>query len=155
MLTVASPTPRRGDNHLSAKFILFPTFRARGMSTYMGTYTGSTPAVHQVSARLPFKLRQVNTPLQWCEWDSSLATHPDQQFRAYYCDRSERGVQSGRLASNQGDPARNMPSTRERPEVVIDDYLAKECSKGKGRVLGPLSPALFPSVHTSRFMGYS
>ena len=54
----------------------------------------------------------------------------------------------GRLASNQGDPARNMPSARERPEV-IDDYLAEECSKG--RVLGPLSPALFPFVHTSRF----
>ena len=54
----------------------------------------------------------------------------------------------GRLASNQGDPARNMPSARERPEV-IDDYLAEECSKG--RVLAPLSPALFPFVHTSRF----
>ena len=38
-----------------------------------------------------------------------------------------------------------MPSARERPEV-IDDYLAEECSKG-----GPLSPALFPFVHTSIF----
>ena len=41
-----------------------------------------------------------------------------------------------------------MMSASERPEV-IREYLAKECSEG--RVLGPLDPAQFPWVHTSRF----
>ncbi len=40
-----------------------------------------------------------------------------------------------------------MISAREHPEVVRE-YLATECSAG--RVLGPLDPAQFPFVHTSR-----
>ena len=41
----------------------------------------------------------------------------------------------------------NMLSTIEKPEV-IRDYLAKECVKG--RVLGPLSPEIFPDVQISK-----
>ena len=41
-----------------------------------------------------------------------------------------------------------MASARSKPEV-IREYLATECSNG--RVLGPLNPAHFPQVHTSRF----
>ena len=41
----------------------------------------------------------------------------------------------------------NMQSTRDKSEIVRD-YLATECSEG--RVLGPLDPAQFPFVHTSR-----
>ena len=36
----------------------------------------------------------------------------------------------------------------EYPEVVRE-YIEKECVAG--RLLGPLDPALFPEVHTSRF----
>ena len=43
---------------------------------------------------------------------------------------------------------RNMPSASARPEV-INGYLAEECNKG--RVLGPLNPALCPGIHMNRF----
>ena len=136
---VASPTPTlllRWDDNLSAKFIVFPTFRARCVRVH-GDLLRIDSCRSPVSALLPGNLSQVNIPLQWREWDSSLATHPDQQFRAYNIVTGVReGFRvgfDGRLASNQGDPARNMPSTREMPEV-IDDYLAEECSTG--RVLG-------------------
>ena len=49
---------------------------------YMGDLHRIDACRSPVSALLPGNLSQVNTPLQWREWDSSLATHPDQQFRA-------------------------------------------------------------------------
>ena len=42
----------------------------------------------------------------------------------------------------------SMQTAYERPDV-IRNYLAKECSEG--RVMGPLDPASYPFVHTSRF----
>ena len=101
------------------------------------------------AVRLPERLGRINTPLSWSEWDRALASHPDQRFRQYIVEGIRYGFRVGfdyqtPIASSQ----HNMPSARERPEVV-SGYLAEECSQG--RVLGPLEPAMFPQVHTSRF----
>ena len=95
--------------------------------------------------RLPPRLEEVHTPLPWREWDRSLASHPDQSFRAYIRDGLRYGfhVGFGYRCSCQKSP-RNMASATEQPQV-IREYLAKECSEG--RVLGPLNLEDFPQVH--------
>ena len=98
---------------------------------------------------LPPRLEEVHCPLPWWEWDRSLASHPDQQFRAYIREGLRSGFQVGfdyRCSCQKAQ--RNMASALERPQV-IRDYLAMEC--GEGRVLRPLNPEDFPQVHTSRF----
>jgi hypothetical protein len=77
--------------------------------------------------------------------------HPDQVFRKYVVDGIRHGfrvgfdyARAGPTHSSRG----NMISSQEHPEV-IQEYLAEECSEG--RVLGPLDPAQFPQVHTSKF----
>lgn len=100
---------------------------------------------------LPQYLRQVETPLNWREWDLELATHPDQRFRAYIVDGIRKGFRVGCTkgpAGNREKPRKNMPSAQDKPEV-IDDYLAEECSRG--RVIGPLDQQLVPQVHVNRF----
>ena len=91
------------------------------------------------------------TPLQWREWDLTLSRHPDRRFRDYIVHGLRFGFRVGfhkDTAGGTGRPPRNMPSARDRPEV-IDEYLAVECSKG--RVIGPLDQALFPDIHVNRF----
>lgn len=98
---------------------------------------------------LPPQMEFVTTPLNWREWDSSLASHPDQQFRAYVVNGIRFGFRIGfDYNISCGRTTRNMASTREHPQV-IRDYLATECSEG--RVLGPLDPSHFPMVASSRF----
>ena len=101
---------------------------------------------------LPWRLRGVDTPLKWQEWDQALSGHPDQEFQRYIAEGIREGFrigfdysrQRGQMQSSRG----NMLSAAEHPEVVRS-YLAKECSEG--RVLGPFDPASFPQVHTSKF----
>ncbi len=100
---------------------------------------------------LPQYLRQVETPLEWREWDRELATHPDQRFRRYIVEGIRKGFRVGcrkEPTSSATKPLRNMPSAQDKPEV-IDEYLAEECSKG--RVIGPLDPQRVPQVHVNRF----
>ena len=98
---------------------------------------------------LPERMREVTTPLCWQEWDQCLANHPD-RFRQYIVEgirhRFRIGFDYGSHTCRRF-PC-NMLSARERPEI-INDYLAQECSEG--RVLGPLDPAQFPFVQTSKF----
>ena len=99
--------------------------------------------------RLPPRLEEVHCPLPWQEWDRSLASHPDQQFRAYIRDGLRYGFRVGYDYRHSCQKARrNMASALEQPQV-IREYLGKECSEG--RVLGPLNPGDFPQVHVSRF----
>ena len=99
--------------------------------------------------RLPPRLEEVRSPLPWREWDRSLVAHPDQRFRAYLVDGLRYGFRVGfNYQQECRKSPQNMQSALDQPQVVRD-YLATECSEG--RVLGPLPPADFPYVHTSRF----
>ena len=105
----------------------------------------------RVPTFLPEQLRQLDTPLQWQEWDQLLSSHPDQRLRSYLVEGIKEGFRIGfsREAKGLGQCSiRNMLSVREHPGVV-DDYLAAEC--GQGRVLGPLKQELFPQVHPNKF----
>ena len=96
-------------------------------------------------------MEEVQTPLQADEWDRSLANHPDQNFRRYIVDEIRHGFRVGfdyAHAERTQNSTSNMLSAREHPEV-ISGYLATECAEG--RVLGPLDPAQYPFIHTSRF----
>ena len=80
--------------------------------------------------RLPCGLSGVDTPLDWREWDRCLASHPDQQFRAYIV----AGIRDGfRVGFDYSRPCRhslrNMPSATEKPQVITE-YLANECAEG-------------------------
>lgn len=102
-----------------------------------------------VPMRLPPRMEEVNSPLQWREWDQCLAEHPDQRFRSYIVNGIRFGFRVGYTYHHSPRKSRqNMPSALQKPDV-IRDYLAKECSEG--RVLGPLDPSEFPYIHTSRF----
>ena len=75
--------------------------------------------------------------------------HPDQEFADYIVRGLRDGFRIGFDYTNHicKKARQNMASARDHPEV-IREYLAKECSEGK--VIGPLDPACFPMVHTSR-----
>ena len=100
---------------------------------------------------LPREMSQINTPLNWCEWDRLLTHHPDQKFRKFIVEGIKCGFRVGynyvTMSGTCNSPG-NMLSARDKPDIVRE-YLAKECSEG--RVIGPLDPAQFPYVHTSRF----
>ena len=98
---------------------------------------------------IPKGLRQVDTPLEWREWDRGLALHPDQQFRAYIVSGIREGSQIGFDYSHScRSSSRNMLSAMEKPQIV-SEYLAEECAEG--RVLGPFARSELPQVHTSCF----
>lgn len=99
--------------------------------------------------RLPPAMDTITTPLNWQAWDEALAGHPDQRFRQYIVEGVRDGFRIGydTQAAEMGlrsSPA-NMASALEHPEI-IGEYLSSD-----GRVLGPLDPAAFPYIHTSRF----
>ena len=97
---------------------------------------------------LPSQMSHVVTPLQWREWDLTLSRHPNRRFRDYIVRGLRFRFRVGfhkDTAGGTGRPPRNMPSARDRLEV-IDEYL---CSKG--RVIGLLDQALFPDIHVNRF----
>ena len=95
-------------------------------------------------------LEGVRSPLQWEVWQEHLRSHPDRDYAEYLICGLRDGFRIG--FDYQGHKCRssreNMRSAVERPEVVRE-YIEKECIAG--RLLGPLDPALFPEVHTSRF----
>ena len=96
-------------------------------------------------------LTKIHTPLDWRQWDTCLADHPDSTYRNYLVNGLRDGFRIGfdyNLAPHLRSARSNMQTASQRPEV-IREYLAEECSEG--RVLGPLDPSLYPFVHTSRF----
>ena len=94
-------------------------------------------------------LEGVRSPLQWEVWQEHLRSHPDRDYAEYLICGLRDGFRIG--FDYQGHKYRssreNMRSAVERPEVVRE-YIEKEGIAG--RLLGPLDPALFPEVHTSR-----
>ena len=107
-------------------------------------------ACHSVApTHLPSSMEEVRSPLSWCEWDRSLATHPNQLFRHYITEDLQYGFRVGFDYHHRCQPSWcNMVSALEQPQV-IRDYLATECSEGQ--VLGPLDPSTLPQVNTSWF----
>ena len=100
-------------------------------------------------AYLPQGFQDMDTPLNWREWDHCLALHPDQRFRTYIVNgiRDRFRVRFDYSRSCRGS-SRNMSSALEKPQVITE-YLANECAVG--HVLGPFSREEFPQIHTSRF----
>ena len=144
-ITVRGADDRAGARDESA---LPPTGGSRYQ--YMDDLMGMDACRSNTPTRLPEGMEQVESPLDWQEWDHCLAAHPDQQFRHYIVEGIRRGFRVG-FDARQGDirsSSNNMLSAREHPEIV-NEYLAREC--GAGRVLGPLDPSQFPQVHTSPF----
>lgn len=97
---------------------------------------------------LPASLCSINTPLFIPAWDWCLASHPDSNFSKYILS----GLTSGfRIGFAYGDhhcsrASSNHPSASEHP-TVISESLSKEVAKG--RLIGPLDPAMFPFVQVS------
>ena len=52
--------------------------------------------------RLPEGMEQVESPLDWQEWDYGLAAHPNQQFRYYIVEEIRHGFRVG-FDAHQGD----------------------------------------------------
>ena len=98
---------------------------------------------------IPRTVRSIRTPLRWAEWDRHLESHLDQKFREFIVKGIREGFRIGfDYLRKCRASRRNMPSAEERAEVVCE-YLLTEVSAG--RILGPLDPAKYPQVHTSRF----
>ena len=95
------------------------------------------------------KISAITTPLRWQAWVEALQGHPDRELCTYLI----AGIQTGfRLGFNPSCPLQsaeaNMRSALLNPSPVRE-YLAKECEAG--RVIGPVSLALSPLCHVSRF----
>ncbi len=103
----------------------------------------------RMPSRLPPPFSGILTPLKWRDWHFCLQNHPDQHFTAYVTEGIRDGFRLGfdyRFHPSCRSASRNMTSAREHP-AVISEYLAKECAER--RVMGPLDPAVLPSVHVS------
>ena len=118
-----------------------------------GTYESVSDLVHFNACRplspceLPSKMREIDTPLVSEVWNRELASHPDQTFHQYIIDGICYGFRIGfeYMQAACRKSHQNMHSVKEQPQVVRD-YLAED-----NRIQGPLDPASFPFVHTSRF----
>ncbi len=105
----------------------------------------------QTPSRLPPSFSGVLTPLKWRDWNFCLLNHPDQRLATFVTAGIRDGFRLGfdyQSRPSCRSASRNMSSAREHP-LVISEYLAKECAEG--RVIGPLDPAVLPSVHVSPF----
>ena len=99
---------------------------------------------------IPLEGTVVRTPLAVHEWREWLRPHPDRSYAEYLLHGLEQGF---RIGFKYGDctctsAKSNMQSARANP-AVVDEYLKKEV--GLGRVIGPLKPEEYPTVHVSRF----
>ena len=92
----------------------------------------------------------MQTPLVLREWREWLGQHPDRAYAEYLLQGLEEGFcigfKHGECASTSAKS--NMQSAMVNP-TVVDEYLEKEV--GLGRVIGPLKPEEYPTVHISRF----
>ena len=79
----------------------------------------------------PKHLNAIITPLKQIAWQQQLAHHPDQGFTKYITNGIANGFRIGfNRRCNLKSTQTNMKSTSEHPEVV-EEYLAKELSKGR------------------------
>ena len=116
---------------------------------YMGELLRLDAGCTTAPSHLSLEMEEINTPLHWQAWEKSLEQQLDPRFQAYIVNGIRFGFRVGYTYQHHcRGSSRNMSSALERPEV-IREYLATECSEG--RVLGPLDPAKFPQIHTSRF----
>ena len=80
-------------------------------------------------AYLPQGFQDVDTPLNWREWDHCLALHPDQQFQSYIGNGIRDGFRVGFDYSRScRGSTRNMPSALKKPQVITE-YLVNECAR--------------------------
>ena len=137
-------------------FVLPPppdTHTRQSHNTDRGTYeyTRDLWSLHTSNPNpcsLPGKLQLVHTPLQADAWQHYLGKHPDQAFVKYLLSGMRSGFRIGFNPTQQLQrSSKNMLSAHAHPEVVSEQF-SKDCKKGY--TLGPLHPADFPQVHTSR-----
>lgn len=99
---------------------------------------------------LPEHLQCINTPLQVEAWQQYLSKHPDLAYVDYILSGIKLGFRIGfndLLVGPLSQPKRNMQSAYDNADFV-QKQLAKDCNQGF--MLGPLLPADFPYVHSSR-----
>ena len=112
-----------------------------------GCQTGST------AYRLPPGLDQINTPLDWRQWEAHLTEHPDGAYRNYIV--TGNGFRIGfdfSQAPYLRNSRNNMQTAYERPDV-IRNYLGKEC--GEGRVMGATGSGIISLRAHKSLRGYS
>ena len=86
------------------------------------------------------------TPLNAQHFAHELQHHPDQHRALALIQGLQVGVRLGYSGPRRHFIATNLPSARQRPEV-IDQELQKECKAG--RILGPFSTLPLPRLHCS------
>eukprot|EP00731_Ephydatia_muelleri_P011099 Em0005g1685a len=89
------------------------------------------------------------TPLILAAWEAALARHPDRDFAAYICSGIRFGFRIGFVRScSLKSASANMFSSFQHPDI-IQEYISKELDLG--RMLGPLDPTCYTTVHINRF----
>ena len=89
------------------------------------------------------------TPLILAAWEAALARHPDRDFAAYICSGIRFGFRIGFVRGRSLKSASaNMFSSFQHPDI-IQEYISKELDLG--RMLGPLDPTCYTTVHINRF----
>eukprot|EP00731_Ephydatia_muelleri_P038276 Em0703g1a len=89
------------------------------------------------------------TPLILAAWKAALARHPDRDFAAYICSGIQFGFRIGFVRScSLKSASANMFSSFQHPDI-IQEYISKELDLG--RMLGPLDPTCYTTVHINRF----
>ncbi|KAL5459763.1 hypothetical protein EMCRGX_G033134 [Ephydatia muelleri] len=89
------------------------------------------------------------TPLILAAWEAALARHPDRDFAAYICSGIQFGFRIGFVRScSLKSASANMFSSFQHPDI-IQEYISKELDLG--RMLGPLDPTCYTTVHINRF----
>ena len=89
----------------------------------------------------------MQTQLVLREWREWLGQHPDRAYAEYRLEEGFRiGFKHGECTCTSAKS--NMQSPMVNP-TVVDEYLEKEV--GLGRVIDPLKPEEYPTVHISRF----
>ena len=88
------------------------------------------------------------TPVRSTVLSRYLASHPDQQFARYIIQGITHGFRIGfNIPSSQlRSSSRNHPSSLVN-ERVVSTYIAEEVTFG--RMVGPVSPPLYPNLHIS------
>ena len=120
-------------------------------------YTGDLLALDRCRAphfQLPStRFASIVTPQEWRRWQHALSSHPDKMYVSYIVQGFRCGFRIGfQCGSVCCLPAkRNMPSAAQSEEKIAE-FLAAECAAG--RVLGPFSRDLVPTVHITVWVQY-
>ena len=117
-----------------------------GRYCYMDVLQKIQGAAPLLRADQPAQLQTISSSLRdhLSAWQLALGSHPDKDFVSYILEGISCGIRVEFDYSRSQCPAwRNMPSTKDRVEV-IETYLAGEVPAG--RIIGPLSSSTTSKV---------